>query len=156
MATRHLLSTYRSAVAAAASACAAAASEGEPLILNTLGWVKGVGWGLTCFALAASRSSVIINMRVAASATSKYSVNNSNAELGDAALLAEVGPTFSCPFIPWQSITVREIIAPFASPLKGNMTPAATRALQLQSYLQQSQTVSRPFFSMYDKVLFAT
>lgn len=147
------IDAYRSAVsAAAASACAAAASEGVPLIVNTLGWVKGVGWGLTCFALASSRSSVIINMRVAASAASKFSANNSNAELGDAAFLAEVGPTFSCPPIPWQSIAVRDVIAPFASPLKGNMTPSATRALQLQSYLQPSQAISRPFCSMCAEV----
>jgi hypothetical protein len=74
--------------------------------------------------------------------------NNSNAELGDAALLAEVGPSFSCPPIAWQSITVCDIIAPFASSLKGGMTPAATRALQLHSYLQPRQEISRQFSSM--------
>jgi hypothetical protein len=139
------IDAYRRAVdAAAASACAAAAAEGAPLIVNTLGWVKGLGWGLTCFALAASRVSVIVNMRVAGSSN----INNNNAELGDAALLAEVGPSFSCPTIPWQSLTVRDVVAPFASALKGSMTPAATRALQLQSYLHPSHTIYRPFHSM--------
>ncbi len=140
------IDAYRRAVTAAAdSACAAAAAEGAPLIVNTLGWVKGVGWGLTCFALAASRASVVVNMRIAGSSGS---INSSNAELGDAALLAEVGPSFSCAPIPWRSITVCDIAARYASPLKGNMTPAATRALQLHSYLQPSQMIARPFHSM--------
>jgi energy-coupling factor transporter ATP-binding protein EcfA2 len=137
----------RAVAAAAASARAAAAAEGAPLVVNTLGWVKGIGWGLTCFALAASRASVIVNMRVAVSSSSS-SANSSNAELGDAALLAEVGPSFPCPPIPWHSITVRDVIAPFASALKGSMTPAATRALQLHSYLHPTQLISRPFSSM--------